>query len=124
FCFGRRADLHQLRVQSISTRWMMAGWLDCARLSRPIIQPRKSRPSSPAEYEMIAASDPSKSFHSPRYRWLPYAIIIMTVLTLAAGFFLVQYVQRRLVDATGQHLTLPASAASYTPHHLPFIPFS
>ena len=61
---------------------------------------------------MIAPSDPSKSIHSRRYRWLPYTIIVMTILTLAAGLFLVQYVGRRLVDATGEQLTLAAAEVS------------
>src|SRR5574341_854504 len=36
----------------------------------------------------------------------------MTVLTLAAGWFLLQYVERRLVDATGEQLTLAAAEVS------------
>ena len=61
---------------------------------------------------MIAASIPSTPNHSSRYRWLLYVIIVMTVLTLAAGFFLVQYVERRLVDATGDQLRLAAAEVS------------
>jgi PAS domain S-box-containing protein len=61
---------------------------------------------------MIAASNPRRSVHSRRYRWLPYVIVVMTVLTLAAGIFLVQYVERRLVDATGEQLTLAAAEVS------------
>ncbi|HEY6973868.1 MAG TPA: PAS domain S-box protein, partial [Nitrospiraceae bacterium] len=36
----------------------------------------------------------------------------MTVLTLAAGLFLVRYVERQLVDATGEQLTLAAAEVS------------
>ena len=61
---------------------------------------------------MIAPSNSPRSIHSRRYRWLPYAIIVMTILTLAAGLFLVQYVERRLVDATGEQLTLAAAEVS------------
>jgi PAS domain S-box-containing protein len=43
---------------------------------------------------------------------LPYVIVIMTVLTVAAGLFLVQYVERRLVHATGDQLTLAAAEVS------------
>jgi PAS domain S-box-containing protein len=61
---------------------------------------------------MIAASHPLRSVHSRRYRWLPYVNVVMTVLTLAAGWFLLQYVERRLVDATGEQLTLAAAEVS------------
>ena len=61
---------------------------------------------------MSTPVNPPRSVPARRYRWLPYVIIVMTVLTLAAGLFLVQYVERRLVDATGEQLTLAAAEVS------------
>jgi len=61
---------------------------------------------------MSTQANPPRSILSRRYRWLPYVIIVMTVLTLAAGVFLVQYVERRLVEATGEQLTLAAAEVS------------
>lgn len=44
-----------------------------------------------------------------RYRWLPYLIIAMTLLALVAGARLIQFVESRLVVATGEALTLAAA---------------
>ncbi|MDP3599399.1 MAG: PAS domain S-box protein, partial [Nitrospirota bacterium] len=43
-----------------------------------------------------------------RYRWLPYLIIAMTLLAFVAGAQLLQFVESRLVVATGEELTLAA----------------
>ena len=44
-----------------------------------------------------------------RYRWLPYLIIAMSLLALVAGARLIQFVESRLVVATGEELTLAAA---------------
>lgn len=44
-----------------------------------------------------------------RYRWLPYLIIAMTLFALMAGVRLTQFVESRLVVATGEELTLAAA---------------
>jgi PAS domain S-box-containing protein len=44
------------------------------------------------------------AFASRRYGWLPFLIIFMTVLTLSIGTFLLSYVERRLVAASGEEL--------------------
>lgn len=44
-----------------------------------------------------------------RYRWLPYLIIAMTLFALVAGARLIQFVESRLVEATGEELTLAAA---------------
>ena len=47
-----------------------------------------------------------------RYRWLPALIVAMTVLVLSLGTFLLQYVERRLVAASGGELMLAAAEVS------------
>jgi two-component system cell cycle sensor histidine kinase/response regulator CckA len=44
-----------------------------------------------------------------RYRWLPYLLIGMTLFAVLAGIVLVQFVESRLVEATGGELTLAAA---------------
>jgi PAS domain S-box-containing protein len=44
-----------------------------------------------------------------RYRWVPYLIIGMSLLALVAGVRLIQFVESRLVAATGEELTLAAA---------------
>ena len=44
-----------------------------------------------------------------RYGWLPFLIVFMTVLALAMGAVLLRYVERRLVWASGEQLTLAAA---------------
>ena len=44
-----------------------------------------------------------------RYRWLPYLLIVMTLLVLFAGLGLIRFVETRVVEATGGELTLAAS---------------
>lgn len=46
---------------------------------------------------------------SPRYRWLPFLIILMTMLALGMGTLLLRYVERGLVAASGEELMLAAS---------------
>ena len=47
-----------------------------------------------------------------RYRWLPVLIVVMTVLALGLGTFLLQYVERRLVAASGEELMLASAEVS------------
>ena len=44
-----------------------------------------------------------------RYRWLPYLIVATALFALLAGVILIRYVESRLVDATGEELTLAAA---------------
>ncbi|MEP6958376.1 MAG: PAS domain S-box protein [Nitrospirota bacterium] len=44
-----------------------------------------------------------------RYRWLPYLIIAMTIFAVFAGIVLARFVEYRLVEATGEELTLAAA---------------
>ncbi|ALA60458.1 PAS domain S-box protein [Nitrospira moscoviensis] len=44
-----------------------------------------------------------------RYRWLPSLIVLMTVLALGLGTFLLRYVERHLVAASGEELMLAAA---------------
>ena len=44
-----------------------------------------------------------------RYRWLPLLIIVMTLLAIVAGAASLRFVERRLVGATGEELTLAAA---------------
>src|SRR5215210_3064770 len=44
-----------------------------------------------------------------RYQWLPYLIVLMTVLALGLGSLLLRYVERRLVAASGEELMLAAA---------------
>jgi len=56
-----------------------------------------------------SASAPSRVPSHRPYAWLPTLIIAMTVVTLAMGAFVLHYIERRLVAATGNNLTLAAA---------------
>lgn len=47
-----------------------------------------------------------------RYGWLPFLIVLVTILALAIGAVLLRYVERRLVWASGEQLTLAAAEVS------------
>ena len=48
--------------------------------------------------------------HVPRrYRWLPYLLIGMTLITIPAGIALIRFVEHRFVEATGGELKLAAT---------------
>src|SRR5215217_861627 len=47
-----------------------------------------------------------------RYRWLPYLIVMTTVLAIGLGSLLLRYVERRLVAASGEELMLAAAEVS------------
>lgn len=49
---------------------------------------------------------------SRRYGWLPFLIVLMTVLALGIGAVLLRYVERRLLWASGEQLTLAAAEVS------------
>ncbi|HSA61683.1 MAG TPA: PAS domain S-box protein [Nitrospiraceae bacterium] len=49
---------------------------------------------------------------SRRYGWLPFLIVLMTVLTLGLGTFLLRYVEQRLLEASGEELMLAAAEVS------------
>ena len=49
---------------------------------------------------------------SRRYGWLPFLIVLMTVLAFGIGAVLLRYVERRLVWASGEQLTLAAAEVS------------
>ncbi len=49
---------------------------------------------------------------SRRYGWLPVLIVLMTSLALGMGTFLLSYVERRLVAASGGELMLAAAEVS------------
>jgi PAS domain S-box-containing protein len=61
---------------------------------------------------MTFPATPQPAPASRRYGWLPFLIVIMTALTLAMGVFLLSYVERRLVDASGEELMLAAVEVS------------
>ena len=44
-----------------------------------------------------------------RYQWLPYLIFALTIFAVLAGFILIRFVEDRLVEATGEELTLAAA---------------
>src|SRR5215217_6014906 len=47
-----------------------------------------------------------------RYRWLPYLIVMMTVLAIGFGALLLRYVERHLMAASGEELMLAAAEVS------------
>lgn len=47
-----------------------------------------------------------------RYVWLPYLIVLMTVFALGLGTFVLGYVERHMVAASGQELMLAATEVS------------
>ncbi|MEK7336529.1 MAG: hypothetical protein AAB111_03540, partial [Nitrospirota bacterium] len=49
---------------------------------------------------------------SRRYGWLPFLIVLVTILALGIGAVLLRYVERRLVWASGEQLTLAAAEVS------------
>lgn len=49
---------------------------------------------------------------SRRYGWLPFLIVLMTVLAFGIGAVLLSYVERRLLWASGEQLTLAAAEVS------------
>lgn len=49
---------------------------------------------------------------SRRYGWLPFLIVLVTILALGIGAVLLRYVERRLVWAAGEQLTLAAAEVS------------
>ena len=49
---------------------------------------------------------------SRRYGWLPFLIVLITVLAFGIGAVLLRYVERRLVWASGEQLTLAAAEVS------------
>jgi two-component system cell cycle sensor histidine kinase/response regulator CckA len=49
---------------------------------------------------------------SHRYRWLPLLIVLLIVVTLGIGTVLLRYVERYLVTASGEALTLAAAEVS------------
>jgi PAS domain S-box-containing protein len=55
-----------------------------------------------------------------KYRWLPFLIVLMTVLALGIGTYLLRYVERRLVAASGEGLMLAAAEVSDKLDHLLF----
>jgi len=48
-------------------------------------------------------------FDLRRYRWLSHLLIAMTVFAVLAGIGLIRFVESRLVEATGEELTLAAT---------------
>ncbi len=58
---------------------------------------------------MTHSCDPAQSIESRPYQWLPLLIVLVTVVALAIGAFLLRYVERRLVMASGEELTLAAA---------------
>lgn len=55
---------------------------------------------------------PQSASASRRYGWLTFLIVLMTVLTLGIGTFLLGYVERRLIAASGEELKLAAAEVS------------
>ncbi|HEY6084610.1 MAG TPA: hypothetical protein VIU63_04405, partial [Nitrospira sp.] len=51
-------------------------------------------------------------FTSQRYRWLPHLIVLMLLLTIGVGIFLLRNVERQLVVAAGEELTVAAAEVS------------
>ncbi len=49
---------------------------------------------------------------SRRYGWLPFLIVVVTILALGIGAVLLRYVERRLVWSAGEQLTLAAAEVS------------
>ncbi|HEU4686524.1 MAG TPA: PAS domain S-box protein [Nitrospira sp.] len=49
---------------------------------------------------------------SQRYRWLPYLIILMALMAVGVAVFVLQSVERRLVAAAGEELTVAAAEVS------------
>lgn len=49
---------------------------------------------------------------SRRYGWLPFLIVLVTILAVGIGAVLLRYVERRLVWASGEQLTLAAAEVS------------
>ena len=47
-----------------------------------------------------------------RYRWLPQLIILMTLVAFGVGILLLRHVERRLVAAAGEELTVAAAEVS------------
>ena len=58
----------------------------------------------------------SSNFQTPlasqRYRWLPQLIIVLTLVAFAVGLFVLRNVERRLVAAAGEELTVAAAEVS------------
>ena len=64
-------------------------------------QPFFVPPTIPSEPRRVPSRRP--------YAWLPALIIAMTIVTIAMGVFVLHYLERRLVAATGNNLTLAAA---------------
>ncbi|MBA5866381.1 MAG: PAS domain S-box protein [Nitrospira sp. CR1.3] len=60
----------------------------------------------------MTTSDFQVPLSSQRYRWLPLSIILLTLVAFAVGVWLLHNVERRLVSAAGEELTVAAAEVS------------